>query len=167
MNGASGTCGRPEDRVIPVMTALSVLVHAAGIALAVWIAQREPPKITPVQKPVTAKLVRLGKPRDKRLLPRLGSIVVFIDEIHTLIGAGATEDGPQDAANELKSAMARGEFPCIGATTDAEFKKYIEKDSAIQRRFTPVRVEEPSVEDTVAILQGIVGHYSLHHGVGP
>ncbi len=71
MNGASGTCGRPEDRVIPVMTALSVLVHAAGIALAVWIAQREPPKITPVQKPVTAKLVRLGKPRDKRLLPRL------------------------------------------------------------------------------------------------
>ncbi len=94
-----------------------------------------------------------------------GSIVVFIDEIHTLIGAGATEDGPQDAANELKSAMARGEFPCIGATTDAEFKKYIEKDSAIQRRFTPVRVEEPSVEDTVAILQGIVGHYSLHHGV--
>ena len=95
-----------------------------------------------------------------------GGIVVFIDEIHTLIGAGATDDGPQDAANELKSAMARGEFPCIGATTDAEFKKYLDKDPAIERRFTAVRVEEPSAEDTVAILQGIVGHYSLHHGVG-
>ena len=65
-----GIRGRPEDRVVPVMVALSILVHAAGIALAVWIAHREPPKILPVQKPVTAKLVRLGKPRDKRLLPR-------------------------------------------------------------------------------------------------
>ena len=78
-----------------------------------------------------------------------GRVVVFIDEIHTVIGAGATGEGPQDAANELKAALARGEFPCIGATTHDEYQHHIQQDPALERRFTPVLVREPSVADTV------------------
>ncbi len=94
-----------------------------------------------------------------------GRVVVFIDEIHTLVGAGSTGDGPQDAANELKSAMARGDFPCIGATTHDEFRKYISNDPALERRFTPVVVKEPSVPETVRILEGVVSRYEDHHGL--
>jgi ATP-dependent Clp protease ATP-binding subunit ClpC len=94
-----------------------------------------------------------------------GRVVVFIDEIHTLVGAGSTGEGPQDAANELKTAMARGEFPCIGATTHEEYRKFISQDPALERRFTPVVVHEPSVPETVEILQGIIGRYEDHHGL--
>ncbi|MEW6434231.1 MAG: ATP-dependent Clp protease ATP-binding subunit [Myxococcota bacterium] len=92
-----------------------------------------------------------------------GRVVVFIDEIHTLMGAGSTGDGPQDAANELKAAMSRGEFPCIGATTHDEYRKYIQTDPALERRFTPVTVNEPSIPDTVYILNGVIGRYEQHH----
>ncbi|WP_338866652.1 ATP-dependent Clp protease ATP-binding subunit [Myxococcus stipitatus] len=94
-----------------------------------------------------------------------GRVMVFIDEIHTLVGAGSTGDGPQDAANELKTAMARGEFPCIGATTHDEFRKFISADPALERRFTPVVVHEPSVAETVEILRGIIGRYEEHHAL--
>ncbi len=94
-----------------------------------------------------------------------GRVVVFIDEIHTIVGAGSTGEGPQDASNELKAALARGEFPCIGATTHDEFRKHIEKDAALERRFTPVLVREPSVADTLRILQGLVPRYEQHHAV--
>ena len=94
-----------------------------------------------------------------------GKVVVFIDEIHTLIGAGATGEGPQDAANELKSAMSRGDFPCIGATTHDEFRKFISQDPALERRFTPVVVKEPSVPETVEILKGVISRYEAHHKV--
>jgi ATP-dependent Clp protease ATP-binding subunit ClpC len=94
-----------------------------------------------------------------------GRVVVFIDEIHTVIGAGATGEGPQDAANELKAALARGEFPCIGATTHDEYQLHIQKDPALERRFTPVLVREPSVADTVTILRGLAARYEKHHGV--
>ncbi|WP_163884433.1 ATP-dependent Clp protease ATP-binding subunit [Myxococcus sp. CA023] len=94
-----------------------------------------------------------------------GRVVVFIDEIHTLVGAGSTGDGPQDAANELKTAMARGEFPCIGATTHDEYRKFISTDPALERRFTAVVVNEPSVPETVEILRGVIGRYEEHHGL--
>ncbi|MFN7132755.1 MAG: AAA family ATPase, partial [Myxococcales bacterium] len=94
-----------------------------------------------------------------------GRVVVFIDEIHTVIGAGSTGEGPQDAANELKAALARGEFPCIGATTHDEFRKFIQQDPALERRFTPVLVKEPTVEETVVILGGIAQRYGEHHKV--
>ncbi len=94
-----------------------------------------------------------------------GKVVVFIDEIHTIIGAGSTGEGPQDAANELKSAMARGDFPVIGATTHDEFRKFIQQDPALERRFTPVVVKEPTVAETRIILEGIIGRYQEHHGV--
>jgi len=94
-----------------------------------------------------------------------GRIVVFIDEIHTLMGAGSTGEGPQDAANELKAALARGEFPCIGATTHDEYRQHIEKDPALERRFSPVLVREPSIPDTVTILKGLAPHYAQHHAV--
>lgn len=93
-----------------------------------------------------------------------GEIILFIDEIHTLVGAGAT-DGAMDAANILKPSLARGELHCIGATTLDEYKKYIEKDAALERRFQPVIVKEPSVEDTVSILRGLKEKYEIHHGV--
>ena len=93
-----------------------------------------------------------------------GHIILFIDEMHTLIGAGASE-GSMDASNLLKPALARGELHCIGATTLDEYQKYVEKDAALQRRFQPVFVDEPSVEDTISILRGIKEKYELHHGV--
>lgn len=93
-----------------------------------------------------------------------GNIIVFIDEMHTLVGAGKS-DGAMDAANLIKPALARGELHCIGATTLDEYRKYVEKDAALARRFQPVMVAEPNVEDTISILRGIKEKYELHHGV--
>ena len=93
-----------------------------------------------------------------------GQILLFIDELHTVVGAGATE-GAMDAGNLLKPMLARGELRCIGATTLNEYRKYIEKDTALERRFQPVMVGEPSVEDTISILRGLKERYEVHHGV--
>ncbi len=100
----------------------------------------------------------------KEVVDSDGEIILFIDEIHTLVGAGAAE-GAIDAANLLKPALARGELRCIGATTLAEYRKHIEKDAALERRFQPVMVGEPSVEETIAILRGLKERYEVHHGV--
>jgi ATP-dependent Clp protease ATP-binding subunit ClpB len=93
-----------------------------------------------------------------------GEIILFIDEMHTLVGAGAG-DGAMDASNLLKPALARGELHCVGATTLSEYRKHVEKDAALARRFQPVLIEEPTVEDTISILRGIKEKYELHHGV--
>jgi len=100
----------------------------------------------------------------KEIAAAEGNIILFIDELHTLVGAGAAE-GAQDAANMLKPALARGELRCIGATTLDEYRKHIEKDKALERRFQPVMIEQPSVEDTIAILRGLKERYEVHHGI--
>jgi ATP-dependent Clp protease ATP-binding subunit ClpB len=100
----------------------------------------------------------------KEIQKREGEIILFIDEIHTLVGAGAAE-GAMDASNMLKPALARGELHCVGATTLNEYRKYIEKDAALERRFQQVLVQEPSLEDTIAILRGLKEKYEVHHGV--
>jgi ATP-dependent Clp protease ATP-binding subunit ClpB len=100
----------------------------------------------------------------KEIQKREGEIILFIDEIHTLVGAGAAE-GSMDASNMLKPALARGELHCVGATTLNEYRKYIEKDAALERRFQQVLVLEPSIEDTIAILRGLKEKYEVHHGV--
>jgi ATP-dependent Clp protease ATP-binding subunit ClpB len=100
----------------------------------------------------------------KEITGSQGQIILFIDELHTLVGAGAAE-GAIDASNMLKPALARGELRCIGATTLNEYQKYIEKDAALERRFQPVFVKEPSVEDTISILRGLKERYEIHHGV--
>jgi len=100
----------------------------------------------------------------KEVISAEGEIILFIDEIHTVVGAGAAE-GSMDASNMLKPALARGELRCVGATTLNEYRKYIEKDAALERRFQPVLIKEPSVEDTIAILRGLKERYEVHHGV--
>ena len=100
----------------------------------------------------------------KEIEDAAGEIILFIDEMHTLVGAGKA-DGAMDAANLIKPALARGELHCIGATTLDEYRKYVEKDAALARRFQPVMVTEPTVEDTISILRGIKEKYELHHGV--
>ncbi|MGB3317270.1 MAG: ATP-dependent chaperone ClpB, partial [Albidovulum sp.] len=100
----------------------------------------------------------------KEIEAAAGEVVLFIDEMHTLVGAGKT-DGAMDAANLIKPALARGELHCIGATTLDEYRKYVEKDAALARRFQPVLIDEPTVEDTISILRGIKEKYELHHGV--
>ncbi len=100
----------------------------------------------------------------KEVISAEGEIILFIDEIHTMVGAGAAE-GSMDASNMLKPALARGELRCVGATTLNEYRKYIEKDAALERRFQPVLVKEPTVEDTIAILRGLKERYEVHHGV--
>ena len=100
----------------------------------------------------------------KEVTASQGEIILFIDEIHTVVGAGAAE-GAMDASNMLKPALARGELRCVGATTLNEYRKHIEKDPALERRFQPILVKEPSVEDTIAILRGLKERYEVHHGV--
>jgi ATP-dependent Clp protease ATP-binding subunit ClpB len=100
----------------------------------------------------------------KEVISAEGEIILFIDEIHTVVGAGAAE-GSVDASNMLKPALARGELRCVGATTLNEYRKYIEKDPALERRFQPILVKEPTVEDTIAILRGLKERYEVHHGV--
>jgi len=100
----------------------------------------------------------------KEINEAAGQIIVFIDELHTVVGAGAAE-GAVDASNMLKPALARGELRCVGATTTEEYRKYIEKDAALERRFQPILVREPTVEDTISILRGLKERYELHHGV--
>ena len=100
----------------------------------------------------------------KEITDAEGQIILFIDELHTLVGAGAAE-GAMDASNMIKPALARGELHCVGATTLNEYRKYIEKDAALERRFQPIYVAEPSVEDTIAILRGLKERYEVHHGV--
>jgi ATP-dependent Clp protease ATP-binding subunit ClpB len=100
----------------------------------------------------------------KEVTDAQGEIILFIDEMHTLVGAGAAE-GAVDASNMLKPALARGELRCVGATTIKEYRKHIEKDAALERRFQPVMVEEPTVEDTISILRGLKEKYEVHHGV--
>ncbi|MDD3580307.1 MAG: ATP-dependent chaperone ClpB [Desulfobacca sp.] len=100
----------------------------------------------------------------KEVVESDGNIVLFIDELHTLVGAGAAE-GAVDASNMIKPPLARGELRCVGATTINEYRKYIEKDAALERRFQPIMVAEPSVEDTIAILRGLKDRYEVHHGV--
>ncbi len=100
----------------------------------------------------------------KEVTEASGEVILFIDELHTVVGAGAAE-GSMDASNMLKPALARGELRCVGATTLNEYRKYVEKDPALERRFQPVVVREPSVEDTISILRGLKERYEIHHGV--
>src|SRR6202167_4805745 len=101
----------------------------------------------------------------KEVIEAQGSIILFIDELHTVVGAGASGEGSMDAGNLLKPPLARGELHCIGATTLDEYRKHIEKDPALERRFQTVFVEEPSVEESISILRGLKERYEVHHGV--
>jgi ATP-dependent Clp protease ATP-binding subunit ClpB len=101
----------------------------------------------------------------KEIQDAAGSVILFIDEIHQVVGSGRAEGAPTDAANLLKPMLARGELRCIGATTLDEYRRYIEKDAALERRFQPIFVGEPSVEDTISILRGLKDRYEVHHGV--
>ena len=105
---------------------------------------------------------RLKKVMDE--IRQAGNVILFIDELHTLIGAGGAE-GAIDASNILKPALARGELQCIGATTIDEYRKYIEKDAALERRFQPIQVDEPTVEETIQIIKGLRDRYEAHHRV--
>ncbi len=105
---------------------------------------------------------RLKKVMDE--IRNAGNVILFIDELHTLIGAGGAE-GAIDASNILKPALARGELQCIGATTLDEYRKYIEKDAALERRFQPIQVDEPTIEETIQILKGLRDRYEAHHRV--
>src|SRR5207253_2297942 len=100
----------------------------------------------------------------KEIQAAQGQIILFIDELHTIVGAGKAE-GSMDAGNMLKPMLARGELHCIGATTLDEYRKHIEKDAALERRFQPVQVDPPTVEDTVSILRGLKERFESHHGV--
>src|ERR1019366_3738800 len=100
----------------------------------------------------------------KEVQEAAGDIILFIDELHTVVGAGKAE-GAMDAGNLLKPMLARGELHCIGATTLDEYRKHIEKDAALERRFQPVMVHQPSVEDTISILRGLRDRYEVHHGI--
>ena len=100
----------------------------------------------------------------KEVQEAAGEIILFIDELHTVVGAGKAE-GSMDAGNLLKPMLARGELHCIGATTLDEYRKHIEKDAALERRFQPVLVDQPTVEDTISILRGLRERYEVHHGV--
>src|SRR5690606_13443269 len=101
----------------------------------------------------------------KEITDAEGEVVTFIDEMHTIVGAGAGGEGAMDAGNMIKPMLARGELRMIGATTLDEFRKHIEKDAALERRFQQVFVDQPSVEDTIAILRGLKERYEVHHGV--
>ena len=101
----------------------------------------------------------------KELESEQGQVILFIDELHIVVGAGKTE-GAMDAGNMLKPALARGELHCIGATTLNEYRQFIEKDSALERRFQKVLVDEPNEEDTIAILRGLKERYEVHHEIG-
>ena len=100
----------------------------------------------------------------KEIAAEEGRVILFIDEIHTMVGAGKAE-GAMDAGNMLKPALARGELHCVGATTLNEYRQYVEKDAALERRFQKVLVEEPSIEATIAILRGLQEKYEIHHNV--
>jgi ATP-dependent Clp protease ATP-binding subunit ClpC len=138
VSGGTGVCGL-GDRIIVELSAGALV---SGTAVRGALAER-------------LKLLREEVGRSE------GRIVLFIDEIHAIAGG----DGPDDLANELKSALARGELPCIGATTEAEYRKHFERDAALARRFSPIHVEEPTPKEAVAIISGLVGKYEAHHGV--
>ncbi len=106
--------------------------------------------------------MKLKKVMDE--IRQAGNIILFIDELHTLIGAGGAE-GAIDASNILKPSLARGELQCIGATTLDEYRKYIEKDAALERRFQPIQVDEPTIEESIQILEGLRDRYEAHHRV--
>ena len=182
--------GRDEEirRVMQVLVRRTknnpVLIGEAGVGktaiaegLALRIVQGDVPEMLKDKKVITLDIGSLlagakyrGEFEDrlkaviKEVTESAGQIILFIDELHTIVGAGAAE-GAVDASNMLKPALARGELRAIGATTLNEYKKYIEKDPALERRFQPVLVKEPTVEETISILRGLKEKYEIHHGV--